>query len=385
MQIKKILLLLLLLLSLSLCMIACEEKENVTIKLSGDSSVMINESISLSAKASDSSTDFDWDSSDESIAIVSEGIVTGISEGTVIITASLKSNSNIKVKKEIIVTNNKKEYEIILSKEEVSLRVDEIVTITAMVTPDTELVWSSSNEKIATVNNGKITGLNVGKTVIIVSTFDNKVSEIIKVNVLEKEDGYTKSELKKDLCSVKEEYTNSSSVNLLIETDNGTFELIYNKSNNVYENFKYYVKGNTTTISYVKDGLFYSNIEGSKKKTSLSDKEAQDLVTQYNASIFLKEVTSFYDDDAFYAALNKKQEKDDYVEFDLILNDYLGSSLNVDGVDLLTIKVKFENNKVAFVELTYVVKDVSSSIKVQYRGITKQNIDYPNDLDSYSE
>lgn len=383
MQIKKILFLILL--SISLCLIACEVNGKVTIKLSGDSSVMINESILLSAKASDNSTDFNWDSSDENIAIVSEGIVTGISEGTVIITASLKSNSSIKAKKEIIVTNNKKEYEIILSKEEVSLRVDESTIVTAMVTPDTELVWSSSDEKIATVDNGKITGLNVGKTVIIVSTFDNKVSEIIKVNVLEKEDGYTKNELKKDLCSVKEEYTNSSSVNLLIETDNGTFELIYNKSNNVYENFKYYVKGNTTTISYVKDGLFYSNIEGSKKKTSLSDKEAQDLVLQYNASIFLKEVTSFYDEDAFYAALNKKQETDDYVEFDLVLNDYLGSTLNVDGVDLLTIKVKFENNKVAFVELTYVVKDVSSSIKVQYRGITKQNIDYPNDLDSYSE
>lgn len=383
MQIKKILLLILL--SLSLCLIACEENGKVTIKLSGDSSVMINESISLSAKASDNSTDFDWDSSDESIAIVSEGIVTGISEGTVIITASLKSNSSIKAKKEIIVTNNKKEFEIILSKEEVSLRVDESTIVTAMVTPDTELVWSSSNEKIATVDNGKITGLKVGKTVIIVSTFDNKVSEIIKVNVLEKEDGYTKTELKKDLCSVKEEYTNSSSVNLLIETDNGIFELIYNKSDNVYENFKYYVKGNTTTIAYVKDGLFYSSIEGSKKKTSLSDKEAQDLVSQYNASIFLKEVTSFYDEDAFYAALNKKQETDDYVEFDLVLNDYLGSSLNVIGVDSLSIKVKFENNKVAFVELTYVVKDVSSSIKVQYRGITKQNIDYPSDLDSYSE
>lgn len=383
MQIKKILLLILL--SLSLCLIACEENGKVTIKLSGDSSVMINESISLSAKASDNSTDFDWDSSDESIAIVSEGIVTGISEGTVIITASLKSNSSIKAKKEIIVTNNKKEFEIILSKEEVSLRVDESTIVTAMVTPDTELVWSSSNEKIATVDNGKITGLKVGKTVIIVSTFDNKVSEIIKVNVLEKEDGYTKTELKKDLCSVKEEYTNSSSVNLLIETDNGIFELIYNKSDNVYENFKYYVKGNTTTIAYVKDGLFYSSIEGSKKKTSLSDKEAQDLVSQYNASIFLKEVTSFYDEDAFYAALNKKQETDDYVEFDLVLNDYLGFSLNVIGVDSLSIKVKFENNKVAFVELTYVVKDVSSSIKVQYRGITKQNIDYPSDLDSYSE
>lgn len=382
MQFKKILFLILL--SISLCLIACEENGEVTIKLSGDSSVMINETISLSAKASDNSTDFDWDSSDESIATVSGGIVTGISEGTVTITVSLKSNSNIKATKEITVTNTNEEYNLSVSKEEVSLKVNESVTVNAIVTPSTELVWSSSDEKIAIVENGKITGLKAGNATITVSTKNNEKSLTIKVTVVAR-DEYTTSDLKNDLLNVKSEYISATSANMFIETSEGTLELIYNISNGKYENFKYAVKSNTNTISYVKDGFFYSEIEGSKKKTSLSDKEAQDLLTQYNASKFLEEVTSFYDEDEFYVALSKKQETNDYVEFDLVLNNYYGKTLNVNGVDSVTLKVSFENNNVKVVELIFITKDETSFVKLYYRGITKQDIDYPSDLDSYIE
>lgn len=382
MRFKKILLMLFL--SLSICLVACGENSQVTIKLSGESEVAIGESITLSAKASNSSTDFDWDTSDESIATVSEGIVTGIREGTVTITVSLKNNSSVKTTKEITVTNSNEEYNLSVSKKEVSLRVDESVAITAMVTPSTELVWSSSNEKIATVDNGKITGIKSGKAIITVSTIDNKITATINVKVTE-ENGYTRNDLKRDLNSIKNEYINSSSINLLFETNNESCELIYNKSDGIYKNFKYCVKGNITTTTYVKNGVFYSEIESSKKKSELSNSEELLLVNQYNASIFLKEVTSFYEEEEFYAALNKKQETNEYVEFDLSLNDYYGKSLNVVGVDLVTIKISFVNNSINAVELIFVTKDESSFMKLYYRGTELQNIEYPSDLDSYSE
>lgn len=382
MKLNKILLILIL--SLSICLVACGENSQVTIKLSGESEVVIDESITLSAKASDNSTDFDWDTSDESIATVSEGIVTGVSEGTVTITVSLKNNSSVKTTKEITVTNSNEEYNLSVSKKEVSLKVNESVTISATVTPTTELVWVSSNKEIATVDNGKITGLKAGNTTITVSTKNNEKSLSIKVTVVAK-DEYTTSDLKNDLLNIKSEYTSATSANMFIETNEGTFELIYNVSNGKYENFKYAIKSNTNTVSYVKDDVFYSEIEGSKKKSSLTESEAMSLVEQYNASNFLEDVTSFYGEDEFYVALSKKQETNDYVEFDLVLNNYYGKSLNVNGVDSVIIKVSFVNNSIATVELIFVTKGESSFVKLYYRGTELQNIDYPSDLDSYTE
>lgn len=369
---------------LSFCLIACNDTK-ITISISGETTVLINENITLTAKASDNSKDFKWISSDENIAVVEDGIVFGVNEGNVIITVYLENDSSIKAEKEIKVIKNKDGYNLSVSKNEVSLSVGESINITANVEPNVELKWTSDNETIASVNNGKITGIKNGKTVITVSTIDNKASLTINVNVIEKEEGYTRNDLKNDLCALKDEYILSTSVNLFLETNNESFELIYNKANDTYENFKYAVNGNTKTITYVKDGIFYSEIEGSKKKSTLTSNEALNIVNQYNANLFLKDVTSFYNDEAFYVALNKKQETNDYVEFELIVNDYLGTCLNIIGVDSVLIKVNFENSKIISVELIYVTKGVSTSLKVHYRGIGKQNIEYPSDLDSYIE
>ena len=93
MKIKKILLSLLF--ALSLLLIACGENDAITISLSGDDSVKVNNTINLVAKASDNSTDFNWSSSDESIATVSNsGLVTGVSGGKAIITIKSKNRDN---------------------------------------------------------------------------------------------------------------------------------------------------------------------------------------------------------------------------------------------------------------------------------------------------
>ena len=125
--------------------------------------------------------------------------------------------------------------------------------------------------------------------------------------------------------------------------------------------------------------------ETAKIKYSLSTKEEELLENENSSERFLSSVTSFYNEEAFYVAIEKTKEEDNYVEFELVLNDYLGSCLNVDGVDKVTLKVTFENNSIISVELVYNIKDVTTSAKVNYRGTSKQNVEYPNDLDTYVE
>ena len=386
---KKILFILLMILTVVLA--ACGGKKEYTIILGGNTEVKVGESVNWTAKIDDLDGSFDWKSSDENIATVAAGKITGISEGEATITVSLKEDSSVNASKKIkVVADEVIVYEITISKNEVTLYPNESDYIEATVTPDTMLVWSSSDNDVANVDNGLINAFKAGKTIITVETIDGSCKKEINVTVKEEEVGYSARDLQKDLVSLKNEYITSKSVNLLLETNNNgktsNIELIYNlDDNNLFEDLKYEVKGNITSSLYIKDHVSYMMQETAKIKYSLSTKEEELLVNENSSERFLSSVTSFYNEEAFYVAIEKAKEEDNYVEFELVLNDYLGSCLNVDGVDKVTLKVTFENNSIISVELVYNIKDVTTSAKVNYRGTSKQNVEYPNDLDTYVE
>ena len=128
-----------------------------------------------------------WTSSDPSVATVNEeGIVVGNKPGTVVITVKTKDG---KVKSTTTVTIKPIEVEeIILSTNNVKLKVGDNKEITATVKPDNatdkELIWSSSDTTVATVSsNGKITGKKIGTATITVKSKDGKVVETISVTV----------------------------------------------------------------------------------------------------------------------------------------------------------------------------------------------------------
>lgn len=129
--------------------------EELRIELGGTSA--INPVINIDGASAE---DIVWTSSDESIASVENGTVTALGTGTAVITATLGSFST-----EITVN-------VVISCSGISLDITdhemlphESITVTASVTPENttdEIVWTSSNEKIATVENGIITATGLG-------------------------------------------------------------------------------------------------------------------------------------------------------------------------------------------------------------------------------
>lgn len=112
-----------------------------------------------------------WSSADETIATVDQtGKVTGVKEGETTITVKLNDtvSASCKVtvtKKTIAITG------ITLDKETAELTEGETVDLVATVVPDdtTEdktVTWSSSDETVATVENGTVTAVKEGKATI---------------------------------------------------------------------------------------------------------------------------------------------------------------------------------------------------------------------------
>ena len=157
-----------------------------------------NETLTVSFIEMSPSTNVIWSSSNEKVATVENGNVTAKSIGNTIITVTTedgqyKDTCTVSVVKkgdspepsEILITS------ILLNKSSLSLYVGNSETLIATIIPnnatDKNLVWSSSNSSIATVENGKIIAKAVGTTIITVSNSDGTKKATCKVTVINKE------------------------------------------------------------------------------------------------------------------------------------------------------------------------------------------------------
>lgn len=126
-----------------------------------------------------------WTTSNAEIATVNNGKVTAITPGKVTITATVGNKTasyTIDVKQPLT--------SIFLNKANGTLRVEGTETLTVTYNPsnttDNKMVtWSSSDESIAKVENGKITALKVGE-VTITATVGGKTAKY-NLTVIEKE------------------------------------------------------------------------------------------------------------------------------------------------------------------------------------------------------
>lgn len=141
--------------------------------------------------ASASNKALKWTSNNESVAMVDgSGIITGVSEGTAVITVS--SAENLDIRTNIVVTITPAAGTVTgihLSKYEMKLNVGgRDISWVTMYPPEVENKkekWTSSNPDVATVDRfGWVTGISEGECTVIVSSEDNpEIMAAIKVTV----------------------------------------------------------------------------------------------------------------------------------------------------------------------------------------------------------
>ena len=134
-----------------------------------EASLHAGETVTLTATVNPSdATDktVTWTSSDQTIATVSNGVVTAKKVGTATITA--KAGDKTATCQITVVATEVTS--VSLNKTSASLKAGETVTLTATVNPsdatDKTVTWSSSDQTIATVSNGVVTAKKVGSATI---------------------------------------------------------------------------------------------------------------------------------------------------------------------------------------------------------------------------
>ncbi|MBQ6172061.1 MAG: Ig-like domain-containing protein [Clostridia bacterium] len=119
-----------------------------------------------------------WTTSDPTVAIVSSGVVTAVGAGTAIVTAV--TDDGAKTADCIITVNTPVDVfeSLTLNRSSVSVAVGKSSSLIATIKPEgiaADIIWTSADETIATVQNGTITGLKAGTTTIT-ATLNDKVT-----------------------------------------------------------------------------------------------------------------------------------------------------------------------------------------------------------------
>ncbi|GAA0087027.1 hypothetical protein UT300007_34680 [Clostridium sp. CTA-7] len=185
--------------------ITVKAKEVPVVKVTGVSldktsaELKVNETLELKATITPldaTNKEVTWASSDGKVAKVDEnGKVTAIGEGKATITVTtrdgnFKATSEITVKaKEIPVV---KVTGVSLDKTSAELKVNETLELKATITPadatNKEVTWTSSDEKVAKVDeNGKVVAVGAGKATITVTTKDGNFKATAEITVKESE------------------------------------------------------------------------------------------------------------------------------------------------------------------------------------------------------
>lgn len=202
----------------------------------------------------------EWSTSDEKVATVVNGKVTGQSAGTAVITAKVGSQSvtvdvNVEVVKRVDV--DKQQVNLLLNKSE-SVKVT--ATYPDGTTKDvTDLAeWTSSNEKVADVLKGEITGYSAGSAKITAKYGTKSVSVDVdvdltsKLSVVKQSIFFRLSDTTKTAnVVVTASYPNSSDVNV---TDQATWTSSNEKVATVFKGQVTAISAGSTTIKATYSG-----------------------------------------------------------------------------------------------------------------------------------
>ncbi len=151
-------------------------------KTSGE--VEVGKTVTLVATVTgNENTTVTWTSSDTAVATVdANGVVTGVKAGTVTITATSQADNTKTATCSIMVKAPQVASSITLDKTIAEVEIGKEITLKATTTPEegVSVKWTSSDTTIATVTDGKVTGVKAGKAIITATLVENG-SETVKI------------------------------------------------------------------------------------------------------------------------------------------------------------------------------------------------------------
>ena len=293
----------------------------------------INESLELKATISPSNStnkEVTWTSSDEKVAKVDEnGKVTAITAGKATITVITK-DGDFKASCEVTVKNEEapiiKVTGVSLDKASAELKINESLELKATISPSNatnkEVIWTSSDEKVARVDeNGKVIAIGAGNAIITVTTKDGNFKASCEITV--KNNGETPKPIEENIVEK-------------IENPNGKNEVvIQNPSNEIKLEIK--------DIEAIKTGNGYLEIKNGENTIilpfSLINKE---LLKEGSSIIFEMKIK----EDTTITSGIKGVKK--VFEFNLYIKngDEITNIHNFkDGVAIITLKLSNEDLK----------------------------------------
>lgn len=257
------------------------EQEQITL-LKGDTKKLV-----LIMETSNTLIDIIWTSSNENIVTVNnEGYITAKENGTALISAKTKdgtfsTNCIVNVSNNIINVKS-----MILNKDNFSLNKGESYQLQPLITPldasDKGLTWSSSNNIVATVVNGKIEALKSGTTIISATTNDGNIKDSLVLTV---------KEIKKD-TSIKNDNDEKINYSVKIQNNNITLEegMTSNiKVNVIPSNDKLLWTSSDNSIVSVENGLINAKAPG---KVIITVKGSSGLYDTCNVIVTEKQVVT---------------------------------------------------------------------------------------------
>lgn len=258
------------------------------------------DSIKITITPADATDEIVWESSNPNIVSVDKGIITAITSGKATITARTKDGN---VRDSIEITVYSKVTDIILSKESVTLLKGNKITISANILPEDasqkEIIWSSENTRIATVQNGVVTANSEGTTNIIAKASNEDIKAICKVTVKDLPDEVM-LEFDKTLRVEADEISNLniekltvSEIKELINT-NLTMEFYNNQNEKIEDNSKIgtgsklILKNELEEVIYEYTFIIYGDINGDGEINSL------DVLILQKHILEIKEITGIF-------------------------------------------------------------------------------------------
>ncbi len=156
-----------------------------------DATLNKGEELQLSASiypSNASNQNVTWQTSDETVATVSEGLVTATGKGTAYITVTAQDGGLTAVCK---LTVRQLPEEILFGEKQYSVATKETLALTWTVLPensnDKNVTFTSDNEEVATVDeNGVVTGIKAGEALITAKATDGGIEGSVKLTVIQK-------------------------------------------------------------------------------------------------------------------------------------------------------------------------------------------------------